>query len=489
MNRRNFFTFSSSNTNDKKVPKPMEVSTGLEPYSAPLTIRSAGHALRRMTFGVSYPTLQSVVGKTAAELFDQIAMPMQTDAVPAWANNIPTNPADFQLFQQQRTELQVWLCNQMRKTTLSMQEKMVFFLSHIYTSDTQKIRYAQFMLNNNQKLRSACFGNLKSLAIEMCKDSAMLIFLDGTANRVGRPNENFAREFFELFTLGVGNYTETDILEASRAFTGWQINPTSLDARFVPNRFDNQPKTIFGQTGNWGVDDVVRITFEQQACAEFYVRKLYRFFVYEIITDFAEENVIKPLAQLLRDSNYEIKPVLRKLFTSQHFFDNEFHGSEIKSPANFFIGFTNETGATNYPTNVVVLGMAIQAQELLNPPTVQGWVGYRSWINTVTLPQRQQVCNLFLVNRTYLNTPLNPAYNWVNFAKQFPDNNDANKLVKNIVDYLVSFDVAQSQIDALVDEMLAGLPAIYWDINGATAPTQLQLLMKAIYNLPEYQLN
>lgn len=467
----------------------MEVSTGLEPYTAPLTIRSAGQMLRRLTFGVSYPTLQSTVGKTASELFDQLAMPSTIDALPSWATTLPTNPADFQLFQQQRTELQTWLCNQMRKPQLSMQEKMVFFLSHIYTSDTQKIRYAQFMLNNNQKLRSACFGNLKSLATEMCKDSAMLIFLDGTANRVGKPNENFAREFFELFTLGVGNYTETDILESSRAFTGWQVNPTSLDSRFVPNRFDNQPKTIFGQTGNWGVDDVVRITFEQSACAEYYVRKLYRFFVYEIITDFAEQNIIQPLAQLLRDSNYEIKPVLKKLFTSQHFFDSEFHGSMIKSPADFFIGFTNEVNSTNYPNNVVVLGMAIQSQELLNPPTVQGWVGYRSWINTVTLPQRQQVCNLFLVNRTYLNTPLTPAYNWVNFAKQFPDFSDAKKLVTNIVEYVVAFDVAESQIDALVDEMMAGLPAIYWDINGPTAPTQLQLLMKAVYNLPEYQLN
>ncbi len=216
---------------------------------------------------------------------------------------------------------------------------------------------------------------------------------------------------------------------------------------------------------------------------------MYRFFVYEIISNFAEINVIQPLATLLRDSNFEIKPVLKKLFTSQHFFDIEFHGSEIKSPANFFIGFTNETKATNYPTNVVVLGMAIQSQELLNPPTVQGWVGYRSWINTVTLPQRQQVCNLFLVNRTYLNTQLTPAYDWVNFAKQFPDNTDAKKLVTNIVEYLVAFDVADSQINALVDEMLAGLPAIYWKIDGVSAPAQLLLLMKAIYNLPEYQLN
>ena len=214
----------------------------------------------------------------------------------------------------------------------------------------------------------------------------MLIWLDSAANKKGQPNENYAREIFELFSLGVGNYTEHDVQEAARAFTGWRVE--NRQAVFAFDQYDTGLKTIFGQTGKWGAGDVVRLALMQPACAEFLVRKLYREFVSETLVPGPE--YFTPLANGFRARNYDIGWCVRQILSSWVFYSPVAYAQRVKSPVDFVIGTVRSLGGAVSTTRLAQVCDQL-GQALFFPPSVKGWEGGATWVSSTALLHRQNL--------------------------------------------------------------------------------------------------
>lgn len=276
-------------------------------------------------------------------------------------------------------DLQTWWIHRMVHSAWPVREKMtLFWHGHFATAD-RKVNDRGLMLLQNQMLRTHALGNFRALLWAISRDPAMLVFLDGNTNRRKAPNENYARELMELFTLGIGNYTETDVVGAARAFTGWHID---RDARFVfrKNQHDPGRKTFLGETGLWDGDDVIDILVRQPATAKFICRKLFRFFAHPEPT----ETELQPLVDAYFASGYEIRAVLSALFRSDAFYSERTRRALVKSPAEFVVGALRQLGVGLGDRNAAVQ-MNQMGQELFNPANVAGWPGGRTWLNASTM--------------------------------------------------------------------------------------------------------
>ena len=268
-------------------------------------------------------------------------------------------------------------------TKRPFEEKIaLFWHSHFATSD-DKVRDYRKMALQIDLFRRYGVGNFRDLLLRVAQDPAMLVFLDAGENVKGDPNENFAREILELFSLGIGNYTEHDIREAARSFTGWTNNGLKF---FVNHELhDNNDKTFLGQTGNFDGNDIINIVTKQNATAQFIVAKFYRYFV---STDLPAHH-IKGLATSFRNNNYEIQPLLREMFLARDFYAPHAIGTQIKSPVELVLttyrklGLKTLPGVPDFNETTDSLG-----QKLLYPPNVAGWEGGRSWITPATLVER-----------------------------------------------------------------------------------------------------
>ena len=276
-----------------------------------------------------------------------------------------------------------WWSNRMLVSPRPLEEKMtLFWHNHFATSET-KVRDYRKLLLQNKTFRKHATGNFRKLLVATAKDPAMLYFLDAGQNVKGSPNENFAREIMELFTLGVGNYEEKDIREAARAFTGWNTD----DLTFVVDikKHDDGIKTVLSRTGNFSGEEVIDILLEQEAASKFIVRKIYKEFVNENIN----EKLVDKYAKILREENYEFKPLLKTIFMSKDFYSDKNIGSHIKSPVELVISTYNKLGIQDIPGipdfNYVTRSMG---QRLFWPPTVAGWAGGKSWITPALLMER-----------------------------------------------------------------------------------------------------
>jgi uncharacterized protein (DUF1800 family) len=268
-----------------------------------------------------------------------------------------------------------WWANRMLNTPRPLEEKMtLFWHGHFATSD-EKVRDYRKMLKQNQMLRAKATGNFRDLLIAVAQDPAMLAYLDAAVNVKGAPNENFAREIMELFSMGVGNYSEEDIREAARAFTGW--NYRGLDFVINPQQHDDGMKVVLGQRGKFDGVQVVEIILSKPVTAEFIATKLYRYFVREEISTEMRTRIGK----LLRDKNYEIAPFLEALFLSQDFYSDASVGTRIKPPVELVVSTYRKMGLHDIPGmpdfNELTDAMG---QKLLFPPNVAGWVSGQSWI-------------------------------------------------------------------------------------------------------------
>jgi uncharacterized protein (DUF1800 family) len=248
-------------------------------------------------------------------------------------------------------------------------------------------------LTQNELLRSYAFGDFGKLLLEVSRDPAMLVYLDSATNRKSHPNENYAREIMELFCLGEGHYTETDIRELARCFTGWEIRREEF--RFNRYQHDSDTKTIFDKTGDFGGEEGVRIVLERKFAPEFIASKLVRFFVMDEPQPTVE--LIAPLAKELRDSGMTIQPVLRRILTSNIFYSPYSVGRKVRSPVELAIGLLRCLDGT---TNTFDLAEAMQTlgQGLLYPPSVKGWDGGRTWINSSTLLGRSNLVRTLITN-------------------------------------------------------------------------------------------
>lgn len=281
--------------------------------------------------------------------------------------------------------LRGWWYQEMLTTPAALGERMTLFWHNHFVSSQQKVKSAQLMYRQNVLLRQYALGNFATLLHAVAKDPAMIVYLDSATNRRGRPNENFAREVMELFTLGNG-YGEKDIKEAARAFTGWSLDRDSGEFRFYRMLHDSGSKTVLGRSGNFDGDAVLDILLAQPQTAEFISAKLWREFISP--TPAAQE--VKRLAKVFRDNEYEIKPLLRALFMSSAFFAPENRGLLVKSPVELMVGTLRQFGIEGLDMRVLAFSGRQLNQDLFGPPNVKGWPGGNDWINSTTLLARKQ---------------------------------------------------------------------------------------------------
>ena len=289
--------------------------------------------------------------------------------------------------QEEGRQLRNWWIEEMLATDQPLVERMVLFWHNHFTSSLNKTRYPSSLYWQNEMFRTHAFGNFATLLKAVARDPAMLLYLDGVRNVSRQPNENFARELLELFTLGEGHYTEADIKAAARAFTGWTVERSTGHFAFRAEAHDDGEKTFLGQTGRFGGDDIIAILLRHPRTAETIVEKLWREFV-ALKPDTGE---IKRMAASFRARGYEVKPLLRDLLLSPSFRDPANRAGLIKSPVDLVIGTVRLLGLPVAEKTRLARMMQTLGQNLFNPPNVKGWTGGEAWITTYTLLQRQQI--------------------------------------------------------------------------------------------------
>ncbi|MEM8999507.1 MAG: DUF1800 domain-containing protein [Bacteroidota bacterium] len=383
----------------------------LAPYTTPLDKLRAAHLYRRLGFSASVQAINAAEGQSANALVDTLineALNASPTPAPEWADwNNADYPADDDLARQlqntQREEFRIAYGNDMLTTNL--RDRLSFFWSNHFVTELDVYNCNSFLYYYINCLQRNAIGNFKTFVSEIGLTSAMLYYLDGAFNNGNNPNENYARELYELFSLGEGNgYTEEDIIETARALSGYvdRGEEGCSAVGFNPDRHDAGTKTILGQTGNWGYDDVIDILFNERPneIANFICQKLYEFFVHPDSSDDTgnAQAIISGMAETFLANNFEIAPVLSQLFKSQHFFDENAIGVIIKSPFDLYFNFIKETNFTYDDGTVINFIDASQmiGQELFDPVDVAGWQRDRQWINTNFIIGRWLTMEVFL---------------------------------------------------------------------------------------------
>jgi Protein of unknown function (DUF1800) len=286
-------------------------------------------------------------------------------------------------------QLRGWWLYCMLQSGHPLREKLTLFWHNHFATSLVKVQSPALMFRQNCLLRQHALGRFGPLLQAISRDPAMLVWLDSNSNVKGKPNENYARELMELFSLGVGHYTEKDIREAARAFTGWRTDGTgfAFDARW----HDGGKKTVLGQTGDWDGGDVVRILLEQPAAARFLVRKLYSSLLSERAVP--PDGLLEPLCDMFRKSDYDIAGLVRTMLASRHFYSEHAFRQRIKGPVEYVLGAVQavyQHGSDEYglPQQLLVGRLATMGQTLFAPPNVKGWPGGTSWLNTSTILER-----------------------------------------------------------------------------------------------------
>jgi len=485
----------------------------LAPYTTPLDRSRAVHLYRRLGFGASVETVDLAVGMTAGALVDSLvnqAINQPPTPAPTWADwNNSNYPADDdaagQLRRAQLDEWRLTYANEMLSNNL--RERLSFFWSNHFVTEVDVYDCNSFLYHYINCLQRNSLGNFKTFVSEIGLTSAMLYYLDGVYNNGNNPNENYARELYELFTLGEGNgYTEQDIIETAKALSGYVergeigCEPVAFDA----TAFDAGSKTILGQTGNWDYNDVIDILFQERPneIAGFICRKLYEFFVHPDSKDAAgnAQTIIDGMASTFISNNFDIAPVLSQLFKSQHFFDDEAIGVIIKSPFDMYFNFVKETGFSYNDTNVseLINYSGLLQQRLFDPFDVAGWQRDRSWINTNFmigrwLTMESIIEGFYQDNAEQFRTLAMSIVGSIGMTTNNPD-----EISRPIIDYILpkglltetdyqrTFAVFRSDVD---DTYYEGGATESWTLaTWAQAPFQVYLLLQYLGREPEFQL-
>ena len=282
------------------------------------------------------------------------------------------------------TQAVAWTNRMANEERSPLLEKMTLFWHGHFPIRTILPSQAVNYLNT---LRKHGLGNFRDLVLAIARDPAMIQYLNNQQNVKGKPNENFARELLELFTIGRGNYTEQDIKEAARAFTGWSSNPLNGKFRFRQRKHDYDSKTFMGKTGNFDGDEIIDIILEKKETAHFITKKIYRFFVNEQV----DEIIVRQLANEFYNSNYDIGKLMRRIFTSDFFYEKKNRGNRIKSPVELVAGLKRTLGLKFDDPKATFLIQRALGQKLFNPPNVAGWLGGKAWIDNATLLLRLNI--------------------------------------------------------------------------------------------------
>ncbi|HXI27155.1 MAG TPA: DUF1800 domain-containing protein [Vicinamibacterales bacterium] len=314
------------------------------------------------------------------------------------AGNRPVQPVSDRFFYWLRAtmletrRLGYWWANRMLQTTHPVEEKMALLWHGHFATHENKVRDYRKMLQQIDLFERHATGNVRELTIQVAKNPAMLYFLDAQYNVKGAANENFAREVMELFTMGVGNYSEKDVREGARAFTGWYFD--DLAFKVDAAKHDDGPKTFLGRTGNFDGVEALQIIFEQPVTAEYLAGKIYRF----LVRDELSADLRQRLGAVLRNASYEIKPLLTAIFSSKDFYSQASYGAHIKGPVEHLVAMMKHLGVEAIPGvpdfNQSTIAMG---QHLLNPPSVAGWAGGKAWITPGLLIARGNVARDVLI--------------------------------------------------------------------------------------------
>ncbi|MCX6153701.1 MAG: DUF1800 family protein [Candidatus Kapabacteria bacterium] len=532
MKRRDLITLAGNSEN---------IALSLDEYITPLDYAKAIHLIRRLAFYPEPDKVAGLVGKTAAEAFDIIvgdatdAPPQPTQSMKSWLDVLEENPLDglpndirAEIEGRHRShfnEFSTWWLDNMRTDTFPSQEKLTLFLHSIwcceFVYDTLAMIPPPLLYRNNATLRKYRLSDYKTIAKEITLDGAMLMYQSLFFSGKAAPNENYMRELMELFTMGIAdistgtaNYTEGDIREGARAFTGWRTvaylgqngapSNRPFSSFFVKAEHDTNGKKImqFGQIAaisdnentedlvkNNEVNKVVDILFNEKgmSIARFICEKIYRYFIY---SDPGSVNYIfvNELAQYMFDNAFDLRKVYKKLFTSQYFYSDTVRGCQIKTPTEFIIGLERIFGVDYDSINSVGTRSAVTSLEqiLYTPPNVAGWKAYRTWISTSTYPLRANYAKDMISIITDDQV--------LNFIKKFPDySSSTTKLASALIAYLLPLSISQVRTDRFKTTLMNGLNESDW-INGvgtknAKVIEGIRAFLTSIVLSPDFQLS
>ena len=363
----------------------------------------AVHLLDRTGFGAPPRAIAELAPLSRTEAVEFMISGLRTspaDTPPAWSvppfprppgdKTHPPDPEAKKAFDQalesRRQGLRAWFIGGLVTSPSPLTEKMVLFWHNHFTSSLEKTNSPELLLQQDLLLRRLGTGSFGTLLHAVSRDPAMVLYLDNEANVKGKPNENYARELLELFTMGEGNYSEQDVKEAARAFTGLTVDRSAGTTRFEPRRHDDGEKTFLGKTGNFNGDDIVDIILQQARPAVFLIEKLWRYF----ISPQPDPALVQGWAASFRASGYQLTPLLRQIFESDAFWAPENRSALIKSPVDLLVGFIRTWGISGYDPKRLSYQLSRLGQDLFNPISVKGWPWGQDWIDASTLLERRR---------------------------------------------------------------------------------------------------
>lgn len=490
----------------------------LTPYSKKLNQSDAIHLLRRCTFSIDWKTIllfTNLDSNAAVDLLFENGLKNAAPKAPSWeldefepwwrlpaVDQQKVANAAYEKVYFENYELKRWWIEEMTLDKVSIREKMTLFWHGHFTTKfaVDDVMPAQIMFIQNKNFRKNHQGNFRALLENIAQDGAMLIYLNGNKSTKKSPNENFSRELLELYTMGIGHYTEDDVKEGARVFTGWKVNFFKGEFMNYPKykpflintEHDNESKNYLGdtipKTATNSENDVIEneikklisIILEKRALevSTFICEKLYRYFIFSGIE--INNEVVATMAKTLRNNKWEIKPVLMELFKSSFFYEEAQKGIQIKTPAELIVGTTRHFDVKADWKEWVMVTMG---QELLNPPNVAGWPGYRKWTDTRTFPFAVQQLTNFVWTQT------NPQItDWV---KQFSNKNDPKVLTEEILTLFFAKKPSEAIVLKYQNILLGGSPEYEWPIilsNIESGSFRIKLLLISIFKSPDYHL-
>lgn len=486
------------------------VDVGLEPYSGSWDEEQIAHLLRRSLFGLKKSELNQFKGYTLSKALSELIKesPKPTPPVNNYNNSAEgiedphvalgetwvEAPYANQIEGQRIGSLKGWVINNFITQETTIHEKMILFWHNLLVTQSWDVFVGKASYQYFDMLRTHALGNYKDMIKALTLDPAMLLFLNGTRNRKDAPDENYARELQELFCVGKGSdskYTEKDVQSASKILTGWVINwedtvkrAGKVETFFVPQFHDLSDKEFsefygnrvikgrLGDSGEEELDEFLDMIFDNEETANYICRRIYNFFVYNEIDATAEEKVIKPLAKIFRESNYEIKPVLEALLQSEHFFHPLNRGAQIKNPTDLLLASWR---TFEMPTEMITLlqtrqlhlsmlwQMANMGMEICDPPSVAGWTAYyqapqfdRSWITTDTITSRAAFTDSLVYWGFWVNQQTQLPIDFLTFLNELDQPEDPNEMLKEVSILLVGYPVAEETVNNLKAVLLSG---------------------------------
>ncbi|MEM6697595.1 MAG: DUF1800 domain-containing protein [Bacteroidota bacterium] len=524
----------------------------LKKYTGEWSFEQAAHLLRRTTFGATFKEIHDAVDQGMDATIQKLIrnQPMPNDPVNYHYEEDPNVPIGSKWMDAPHIDassnaarwrsLSAWTLIQMTQDRVSIRERMTLFWQSHFVVEGDLIRDAKFLYHYTSIFRSQALGNFKSLVEQVTISPSMLRYLNGRDNTESAPNENYARELLELFTLGKGElaapgdyttFTEEDVITMAKVLTGWRERhyfkrevESTPESFFRPNQHDKGQKQLSHRFDNVVIDnnnaneykDLIEIIFQHPQASRFICRRLYRWFVHFDITDQVEQAIIELMSAILRDNNFNIKPVIRSLLQSEHFYEKDNVGAIVKNPVDFVMFALNQFQVPFPENNLyrkyhlrfkLYQEMEDMQMKIFSPPNVAGWKAYyqkplyyQSWISSATLPIRMTFTNK-LASKGLRFAGYNIKIDPLKFVESLSDPYDPNILILDLAKLLFPHPISEEQKNALKESLIPGLPDFEWTVEyrsytsnpsdenlKVSVEQKLQNLLQRMMSMPEYYL-